>query len=152
METCFRDGWVSEGNVLVVEVIALISGLGCGRGLVGGGVFLGGGLGTIPAARTGKELKVVANDLELGSFFAGLGFPGVQLKAAFDEDGASFGNVLGNRFGGRAESINIYKGGIFLFLAFAGTVDPIDGQAQFADGEVAAGHPHFGIPSEVADQ
>ena len=145
-----ETGKPSEWNVVFDRrrfgfAIRLRRGSGGSRGAGSAG---GGGL----TAVTIDELKRFSNDAEFALLLIGLLiFPGVELQAAFDQDGPALLKILTDDLSGAPESIDVDKRNFFLRLASFIFPGAIDGQTELCNGGPFGGVAQLGIAGQVSE-
>lgn len=100
----------------------------------------------------GQELDVFADDAKLGAFLPGLlVFPCVELEAAFDEDAAALGEVVGCDFSLTVPEGDVDKSGFFLPVGvFGGSGDiAVDGKPDVGDGCAFGCVSDFGVCGQI---
>lgn len=112
-----------------------------------------GGLGLLAGAVLAEinERDFVGDYFDLGFFLARrFVFPSLLLEAALDVDAQAFGEELAAILSGFAEDGDIDKIGVFVLGVLLVVPDPIEGQADVANGGAFGSVADFGVAGEVS--
>ena len=97
------------------------------------------------------ERHFVGNDFYFGFFLAcRFVFPSLLLEAAINVDAQAFGEELAAILSGFAEDGDIDKIGVFVLGVLLVVPDPIEGQADVANGGAFGSVADFGVAGEVS--
>lgn len=108
-------------------------------------------LRAVPSAT--EQLQILRNDADTAALLAGLLIlPRIHLQAAFDEYGATFGEVLSRYLTRAPPASYVEKGSLFAPLAFVLPVgDAVHRKAKLSEGSAARSCAYFGISRQIPD-